>query len=211
MTVNNSQIYEQLYKNNILLTCISSKDIYIYTVYEIPFKCDKNCLFKVLTQGFFWFSTIGCFTRVVSVAGLLLLEGSQFGGSEAGGVSPRNERLFQGENLCLFGNPRKTNVTGWKITIFHTRYRYILDFVGWFSIVFFLGGLPCDWMLFWFGSPKDGGRVFSWHFLKLKRKSLLKGLPATSHCAKFTSFISPSKSCQSKKSSQSDSVSTVQV
>ena len=71
MTLNNSQIDEQLYKKNILfymhiILSIYCRYIHIYldiytlyiSAYEIPFKCDKNCLFRVLTQVFFGFQPL---------------------------------------------------------------------------------------------------------------------------------------------------------
>ena len=112
----------------------------------------------------------------VSVAGLLLLEGSQFGGSEAGGVSPETH-FFQGVKMCLFYTPWK------KKREWLEHYQFFIGDIDtssfcWlvFHCLLFWRGTG-DWMLFWFGPPKNGGRVFSskflapGHFVKLKRKS----------------------------------------
>lgn len=164
----------------------------------------KNCRFGGFDPGFFLVFNHGCTNPRAPSQGLLLLEGSQFGGSEAGGNSPRNA-LLPGCLNVAFLHPGKLTWLAGKLQFFigdtdTSSFCWLV-----FHCLLFFWGVTVwlDVALVW--PPKDGGRVFSsefWahgHFLKLKRKSLLKRLSAKSHRAKFTSFISPSKSCQSKK------------
>ena len=153
----------------------------------------KIVFWRFWPQAFFVFSTHGCFSRGAPSQGLLLLEGSQFGGSEAGGVFPPKRTTLPGcLNVPFLGTLEKETWLAGKLPFFIGD----TDTSSFCWLVFHCLLFGGDYLVIGccFGlAPKNGGRVFSSEFLgtgdflKLKYKvtvpkiyqfhQLLKKLP----------------------------------